>query len=281
MDLRNVDSHAQDYKLCHDTTLKATHDNCYQFLKSTRSSLPACNITSRMSAGAAHQTIGVSGSNRPPVAGIGHAPLYLLLCTGNDSRQDVSAGRGGTDFPFSCPYWEEVRECLDLHPLRLEIYKVGKATVFSTAVHSDRQVKKFRGISSLHLHESTKLLDVASKVAIKLIFRAERSQTTPTEVFKSQQPYPHYCTIHYVRVDESETQQTCAVTDLATGIKTDIIIPFPGKLLKTRQVRQEEVGQFGIITVAMETPSRLCFTARLESIPCYGNDGTAPSTAHN
>jgi hypothetical protein len=27
-----------------------------------------------------------------------------------------------------------------------------KATVFSVAVHSDRQVKKFRGISSLHLH---------------------------------------------------------------------------------------------------------------------------------
>lgn len=41
---------------------------------------------------------------------------------------------------------------------------------------------------------------------------------------------------------------------MVTGIKTEIIIPFPGKLLlKTRQVRQEGVGQFGIITVAMET----------------------------
>jgi hypothetical protein len=80
-----------------------------------------------------------------------------------------------------------------------------------------------------------------------------RSQTTPTEVFKSQQPYPHYCTVHYVLVDQSETQQICAVRELTTGIKTDIIIPFPGKQLKTRQVRQEEVGQFGIITVAMET----------------------------
>ena len=80
-----------------------------------------------------------------------------------------------------------------------------------------------------------------------------RSQTTPSEVFKSQQWYPHYSTVHHVLVDQYETRQTCAVRDLATGIKTEIIIPFPAKLLKTRQVRQEGVGQFGIITVAMET----------------------------
>lgn len=72
-------------------------------------------------------------------------------------------------------------------------------------------------------------------------------------MFKSQQWYPHYFTVLYVLVDQSETQQTCAVRDLATGIKTEIIIAFPGKLLKTRQVMQEGVGQFGIITVAMET----------------------------
>jgi hypothetical protein len=41
--------------------------------------------------------------------------------------------------------------------------------------------------------------------------------------------------------------------DLAAGIKTEIIIPFPGELLKTRQVRQERMGQFGTITVSMET----------------------------
>ena len=43
MDLLNVDSHAQEYKLCHNTTLKATHDS-YQVLKTTLSSLPATSL---------------------------------------------------------------------------------------------------------------------------------------------------------------------------------------------------------------------------------------------
>jgi hypothetical protein len=106
--------------------------NCVTTLKATRQQLPAaknniklpsCNLTSRSSAGAAHQPIEVSDSNRPPVAGIGHAPVVLLQRTGIDSRQDVSAGSGRTDLPFPCPYWDEIRERLDLHLLRLEIYK--------------------------------------------------------------------------------------------------------------------------------------------------------------
>lgn len=80
-----------------------------------------------------------------------------------------------------------------------------------------------------------------------------RSQTTPPEVFKVHHWYPNYRTLHIVLVDQSETQQICAVRYLATGIKTEIAIPFLGKLLKTRQVRQEGVGQFSTITVAMET----------------------------
>lgn len=45
MDLRNADSNAQDYKLCHNTTLKATRDNSYQSLKTTVSSLSATSLS--------------------------------------------------------------------------------------------------------------------------------------------------------------------------------------------------------------------------------------------
>jgi hypothetical protein len=72
-------------------------------------------------------------------------------------------------------------------------------------------------------------------------------------MFKSKQWYRNDGTTHYVLLDQYETQYLCAVRELATGIKTEIIVPFPGKLLKTRQVRQDGAGQFGIITVAMET----------------------------
>jgi hypothetical protein len=67
---------------------------------------------------------------------------------------------------FSYPYWAVVRECLDLHPSRLELYTAGKATVFCDAVNFGRKVNKFGGICSLHLHVSTKLLNVTSNVVI-------------------------------------------------------------------------------------------------------------------
>lgn len=56
-------------------------------------------------------------------------------------------------------------------------------------------------------------------------------------MFKQKQWYQNHCTVHYALVDEYETRQTCAATEHAAGIKTEIIVPFPGKLLKTRQVR--------------------------------------------
>ena len=90
-------------------------------------------------------------------------------------------------------------------------------------------------------------------MVINLILRAVRYQTTQLEMFKSKQWYRNYCTTHCVLLDQYETQQIGAVRELATGIKTEIIVLFPGKLLKTRQARQDGAGQFGIITVAMET----------------------------
>jgi hypothetical protein len=89
---------------------------------------------------------------------------------------------------FILCHWAEVRECLDLHPSRLEIYTVGKATVFCAAVYSDRQVQKFKGISSLPLHGSTKLLDVTSKVAIYIQCCEISDHTTRNVQIKTEVP---------------------------------------------------------------------------------------------
>lgn len=141
----------------HKTTNCATtqpwrpHDNSYRLLKTTSSSLPATSLRG------VPQVLRKSRLRYRTATGHLLQALATLLSSYCSARELTleRTFRQGVGELISHSHVHTGARLENVWTYTLYAWKFtnfGKVTVFSVAVHSDRQVKKFRGISSLHLH---------------------------------------------------------------------------------------------------------------------------------